>query len=139
MKKSIITISIIAVIAAALILATPSVIESLLAFHIDREKSSFIDYSVKDDKVYIECSITVRNTDAEEVNFLLYSTLMEDVKGGLLKNGRLQGYSDNFTDTVFTLGGESTQSFTVFFIGDFAGTHIKHDRNLPEISYIIFE
>lgn len=59
--------------------------------------------------------------------------MRNDVDLGLLKQDNLKGYNQDLTSDKITIEKKTTKTFSVMFVGDFAGTNKKYDRNLPEI------
>lgn len=98
-----------------------------------KDTSCFSDFSVEGEKVYIECELTIKNSSLEDKTFQLNAIMKDDVELGLLKEENLKGYSQDLTSDKFTVEKKTTKTFSIVFVGDFAGTNKKHDRNLPEI------
>ncbi len=103
------------------------------ALQIVKDESYFSGFSVKDDKVYIKCEIVVRNPFSIDKTFKFNAILKDDVELGLLKDENLKGYNEDLINNEFKIEKKYTSTFSVFFVGDFAGENKKHDRNLPEI------
>ena len=98
-----------------------------------KDASYFSDYYVEDEKVYIKCEVTIRNFSSVNESFQLNAILKDDVELGLLKSENLKGYSQELSNDKFTVEKKTTKTFSVVFVGDFAGINRKQDRNLPEI------
>jgi len=98
-----------------------------------KDTSYFSDFSVDGEKVYIKCEFTLKNSSSNDNMFQLNAIMKDDVELGLLKEENLEGYNQNLTSDKFTIGKNETKTYSVIFVGDFAGTNKKHDRNLPKI------
>lgn len=117
--------------------------------------SWFSDFIVDGEKVYIYCVVVINNPGNERRTFNLKAYFPDDVEPGLLKNSELQGYEASFdnsklftdltgddielTNGEFTIEKKERESYQVVFVGDFAGTKIKHNRLLPEIEIMTIE
>lgn len=121
---------------AALILHITNINESL---EIVKGKSFFSDFYIQKGKVYIKCELTIINSSKNNKEFQLYAILKDDKKLGLLKEDNLKGYNKEITNDKFMIAKKTTKTFSVVFIGDFAGTNKKHDRNLPEIKIVVLK
>lgn len=101
--------------------------------------SYFSDFKVNGEKVYIYCKMTITNSSLIDKTFRLNAILKDDVKIGkigkigLLKSDNLKGYNEDLSSDIFTIEKNKYNIFSVVFVGEFAGTYEKHDRNLPEI------
>ena len=102
---------------------------------IDTNESFYSDYSVKGDKVYIYCTVFIKNNSQNEKNVMLNALFDNDVETGLLKESVLKGYDIDRQTEVFELI-KGVNKLEVVFIGEFAGTAQKHDRLLPQIKII---
>ena len=100
-----------------------------------KKGSFYSDFVVKGEKVYIKCELEVNNSTDDNAIVEFYASLPEEVKLGLLKNDEMKGYQENSEISEFSLP-EGKSRIVVVFIGDFAGTNKKHDRNLPNIGCI---
>lgn len=69
----------------------------------------------------------------------LSTRLPEDVTLGLLKNEEIKALNEDGSELVFTIPPNASKSFNVVFVGEYAGTNKKHDRNLSEIYINILE
>lgn len=103
------------------------------AVSVVNSESWFSDFTVENDKVYMKCHITLENTDNKEQRIKMAAVCSDDVENGLLKEEKI--YAVNKQDEVkeFVIKSNSTQSFDVVFLGEFAGTAQKSNRLLPEI------
>jgi hypothetical protein len=99
------------------------------------KESYYSNYIIDGDKVYIECELAFNNLRETETTIELYADFPDDVELGLLKNAKIMGYHDDLLTSTFSLPEGKTRIFVVF-IGDFAGTNQKHDRNLPNITIV---
>ena len=109
------------------------------AIYIDAKDSHYVDYQIENDKVTIKCFVTIMNEYDVEKSVTLSASLPKDVELGLLKDERVRAQNEDGTDMVFILQPHSASSFDVCFVGDYAGTNQKSDRNLPEIDITIKE
>lgn len=98
-----------------------------------KDASYFSDFYVEGEKVYNKCELTIKNFSSVDKSFQLNAILKDDVELGLLKSENLKGYSPELTNDKFTVEKKTTKTYSIVFVGDFAGTNRKHDRNLPEI------
>lgn len=96
------------------------------------EESFFSDFYVKDDKVYLECEMSINSP--RDCDIQLQGTFVRD-EGKLLKNATVFAYDiENGSNSFHIVCG--TNRFRVVFIGDYGGTPQKFDRLLPEIKLI---
>lgn len=102
---------------------------------VSESDSWFSDFYVLNDKVYIECVVTVECSEATSIQ--LYGCFPKD-EGKLLKDALLLGQfgdsMDSLQDTAELPAG--TTELHVYFIGDFAGTNQKQDRLLPTLYFV---
>ena len=113
----------------------PAAIETISeeAVYVDRAKSWFDDFSVDGDVVYITCLISLCNA-SQDRTVRLYGVFPDD-EGILVTESVLPGFVTDELDpddnSFLLASGEHT--FTVTFVGTYAGTQEKNDRLLPEI------
>ena len=113
----------------------PAAIETISeeAVYVDRAKSWFDDFSVDGDMVYLTCHITLCNASLDRT-IRLYGVFPDD-EGILVSESVLPGFVtdelDSDDNSFLLASGEDT--FTVTFVGTYAGTQQKNDRLLPEI------
>ncbi len=100
---------------------------------IDKNESFFSDFEVANDKVFIKCHVTLANTFDTEKTVKLSARLPEDVTIGLLKNDEVKVLNEDGSEKEFALSPNVSNSFEVVFVGEYAGTNQKSDKNLPEI------
>ena len=100
---------------------------------VDEENSYFSDYVIEDDKVYIKCHIILTNTYDVEKTVKLSAKLPQDAASGLLKDEKIKALNEDGSQATFVLPPNSTESYDVVFVGDFAGYERKYDKHLPEI------
>lgn len=98
-----------------------------------QDTSFFSKYEVNGDKVYIYCEVEIRNNSSLDSTCKINALFKEDKELGLLKSGNLAGYNVGKTEDEFFIPSNSNQSFSIVFIGDYAGTYKKSNRELPEI------
>ena len=97
---------------------------------IDHDNSCFMDFRVEDEKVYIECVLTIES----KMNYDVYiEGYFPHDEGKLLKDRSIYAYDKETGSDRFKLV-RGTNSFSVVFVGDYAGTYQKHDRLLPNIT-----
>ena len=106
---------------------------------LDKNTSCFSDFEVKGDKVFIKCRITLINKFDVEKSITLSAQLPEDVTIGLLQSSEIKALNEDGSERVFVLAPNEATSFEVVFIGEYAGTNQKYDRNLPEINIKIIK
>jgi ribosomal protein S8 len=106
-----------------------------------KKESYFNDFKIIDDKVYIECKITIKNNTVKNIKYGINAIFKDDVRIGLLKNEILEGYNEDLLNNIFNISANETIKYQkIIFIGDFAGNYIKHDRALPKkINVILLE
>lgn len=109
-------------------------INSVEKVYINKDSSYFSDFIVENDKVYIRCSITIKNTYKADKTVILSANMTDDVNTGLLNEAKIYSLNEDGSISDFIIKGESQQTFNVVFTGDFAGTNIKHDKLLPDIT-----
>ena len=97
------------------------------------KESFYSNYIIEGDKVYIECKLMIKNVIGNDVAIELFADFKDDVEAGLLKEAQLKGFQEDRETSEFILS-QGTKRIVVVFIGDFAGTNQKHDRNLPIIT-----
>lgn len=108
------------------------------SLQIDKSSSNFHDFYVEDYTVFIRCDVTITNSGKDDATFELYANFPDDVELGLLKEERLQAYSENDgNSTQFEIDAAEIRVFSVLFVGEYGGTYLKHDRNLPEIEIVV--
>ena len=107
--------------------------------YVDKEKSYYSDFKVEDEKVFIECCITLVNTFDVEKTINLSANLPDDVTIGLLKNEEITASYADGSKMEFVLPPDSSESFDVVFVGEYSGKNQKSDRGLPEINIRIVE
>ena len=106
---------------------------------VDEENSYFSDYVIEDDKVYIKCHIILTNTYDAEKTVNLSAKLPQDAASGLLKDEKINALNEDGSQATFVLPPNSSESFDVVFVGEFAGSKQKQDRHLPEILIDVVE
>jgi hypothetical protein len=105
------------------------------AVEIVYEDSYFSDFYVEDEKVYIECALSVNNATGAEQAVEFVADCSDDVKGGLLKYAELHSYSADHETVKFHIPTGETR-IEVIFIGEFAGNAQKQNRLLPNITVV---
>ena len=106
---------------------------------VDEENSYFSDYVIEDDKVYIKCHVILTNTYDAEKTVNLSAKLPQDAASGLLKDEKIKALNEDGSQVTFVLPPNSSESFDVVFVGDFAGYERKYDKHLPEMIIEIVE
>lgn len=104
---------------------------------IEREDSWFSDFYIKENKVYIQCYITIRNDSNEDQYIKLLAHMEDDAKNKLIKHSIVTGYDEKGSDKFFVPADSEINYIEVFFIDDYAGEEQKQDRNLPEIELVV--
>ena len=99
---------------------------------LNRDESFFSDFHVEDGFVYLECYISVSNKNKSDIEFEIYVDYADDVKTGLLKESTLFVCENIVDNQIYLINAGATEKFYCTFVGEYAGTLIKHDRNLPE-------
>ena len=102
--------------------------------YVVESESSFIDYSVENDKVYILCNVTLSNTGDNMKKIKIAAICSEDYKIGLLKNEKIYAVDENEEEKIFVIDAKSKKTFeNIVFLGKYGGKHKKGNRLLPEI------
>lgn len=101
-----------------------------------RKDSWFEEFEVRENKVFITCHLTIQNSSDMDKYIELLADMKEDTKNGLLKSSMLSGY-DKKGNNEFFIPSNSTKTYTVDFIGDFAGNEEKKNRNLPSVKIVV--
>lgn len=101
-----------------------------------KSKSYFSDFHIEDGKVEIVCEITLKNTYSKVSNVNITALFPDDV-GKLLTEEYLTSKNEDGSLAVFAIPAKSEKTFTVSFLGNFAGIPKKHDRYLPELQLTI--
>lgn len=96
------------------------------------QESWFDTFYVKNDQVFIECSVTIQNRSHRDAYVKLSAELEADAKHGLLKSAVIPGFSKKGKDH-FLIKADSQKEYAVVFVGDFAGNPVKQNRDLPPI------
>ena len=100
--------------------------------------SSYSDYTVEEDTVFIKCTVAVKNRSDKDIRFKIIGSFPYD-EGTLLKEKNITA-KDRFSENaVFSIGANEQRTYDVVFVGNYAGTDQKYDRTLPEISFEIVE
>lgn len=100
------------------------------------KESYYSNFHVENDKVYIECVVTIKNSDKYKKTINLSARFDEDVNIGLLKQAKIYALSSSNMKEKFEIKQNSKDTFDVVFVGDFDGTMKKHDRTLPDIDIV---
>lgn len=102
--------------------------------YVNKKMSYFSDFEVENDKVFIKCYITLINKFDVEKTVTLSTKLPEDVTTGLLKTEEVKALNEDGSEIDFVIPPKTSKSFYVIFVGEYAGTNKKHDKNLSEIN-----
>ncbi len=97
--------------------------------NVDYDNCSFSRFWVEDDKVYLECEITITSNLEHDVS--IEANFGAD-EGKLLKDGLLIGYDKELKSDSFHIE-YGTNKFTVIFVGDYGGTPQKSDEDFYAI------
>lgn len=103
------------------------------------KESYYSNFHVENDKVYIECVVTIKNSDNYKKTINLSARFDEDVNICLLKQAKIYALSSSNIKEKFEIKQNSKDTFDVVFVGDFGGTMKKHDRTLPDIDIDIVD
>lgn len=119
MKKSILTLILVfaTVIFCACANGGVSIVE---------DESFYSDYYVENEKVYINCTLTICSSKDQTVSFV--GNFEADAETGLLTEETLKTTSLDIK--------KGKQIIDVTFVGEFGGTNKKANRNLPDISVL---
>lgn len=123
------------IIMAVLLYFAFYIINKNTVLQIITNESSYSSYYVQNDKVYINCTITIRNDTDETKKFSLCADMNDDFKGRLLKQAKIYAYN-NDKKAIYTLKSDTIQTYNVVFVGDFGGSLQKHDELLPQIEIL---
>ncbi|MBE7059630.1 MAG: hypothetical protein E7389_02265 [Ruminococcaceae bacterium] len=100
---------------------------------VDYKESFYNSFKIENNKVYIYCSVLIKNPNKDVAKIELSGVFKNDVKNGLLKESLLSGYASDCETTEFNLKNGDNR-IEVVFIGNYAGKNQKYDRLLPDIN-----
>jgi len=103
------------------------------------EGSYYSDFEVVDDQVLICCRVTIENPTTSDLSIRIIADFPDDVAAGLLADAQLFAVDSNTGEATFVIPANSRVTIDITFLGEFAGTAVKHDRMLPSIEVIIVE
>jgi hypothetical protein len=126
------------VIMAVLLYFAFYIIDKNYGLQIISSESSYSSYYIQNDKVYICCKVTVKNSSNESKKFTLDALMNDDYKNGLLKQAKIFAYN-NDEKSVFNIKSNSTSTYDVVFVGDYGGNLQKNDKKLPQIETALFK
>lgn len=95
------------------------------------DESYLIDFSVIDNKVHINCYITLENNTLEEKVVKLSCIDKDDVNIGLLKDPHLYAINENGDEFKSILLPNTKEKYNVTFIGEYGGNMQKINRLVP--------
>lgn len=98
--------------------------------------SQFDEFYIEENKVFVKCEVTIQNRGDKDKYINLLANMEEDKNNGLLKSAIIFGY-DKKGNNEFIIPANSQKDYEVFFIGDFGGTAVKQNRNLPIIEAVV--
>ena len=98
-----------------------------------QEKSSLVEFYEDDGIVHIICRITLHNTTSEDQTIRIRGVSQEDVDNGLLLSPYLSGVNAEDHSELFQIKAGQYSEFLVDFWGEYAGTHQKEDRLVPDV------
>ena len=98
------------------------------------EDSCFHDFQINEalGQVELRCELVFCNQTDEEQSFTVYACFESDQKGGLLRQGTLEGVTGETGQTTLVLGPGETADYDIRFIGEYGGKPQKVHRELPE-------
>lgn len=130
---------------AVVVFMIVTVVVMMLSYMADRspvmllkEESYFDEFHVQGDKVFVDCSLVLRNDSDKDVSVKLRADMTEDKINGLLTSSELYG-CDRKGDEEFLVLANSKKEYQVSFVGDFGGKEQKVDRELPPIKVIVVD
>lgn len=104
------------------------------------DESHLIDFNVIDNKVHINCCITLENNTLEEKIIKLSSVDKDDVDIGLLKDSHLYAIDENGNEFTGNISPKTKSKYNVTFVGEYGGNMQKSNRLVPgKISVEIVE
>lgn len=109
---------------------------SVPSLSVVEKESYFSDFEIKEDVVYIYCTVTIKNNTNLDSKFIMAGLFPEDFRSGLLKSDILYAYNQNGESNEFTAPANTTTTFQVVFIGENNGYQVKANRLLPDIQII---
>ncbi len=62
---------------------------------LDEEHSTFSDFIIDNDQVYITCMLAIDNLTGEEIKITITAVSMKDVTKGLLQSPELKGFNED--------------------------------------------
>ena len=99
---------------------------------LNKDNSYFSHFEIDGGKVYLQCVLYLENDSEEEKSVRINAFFEDEVNGGLIYNGMLDGYTAGMKRSVFTLQS-GINIVEVIFVGDHAGAVTKQNRSLPDI------
>ena len=103
---------------------------------IDYKKSYYDDFYVKNNKVYINCILSIYNDSKKNQKFYIRAKYSEDV-GKLLLNNNYLKINEEAQEKVIELKPKEKQTLNALFEGDFGGKSQKANRLLPSKIQIV--
>lgn len=104
-------------------------------FDIDKEESTYIDFKVSNNKVFIYCELTVINKGNEKMAAKPYILMKQDKKNGLLKQAKLYAYDKENKVQIIKLNPGEKINKQFCFIGEYGGNPTKANRLMPQIYF----
>lgn len=105
---------------------------------LNRNKSYLTDFEIINDKVKINCVLTIKNNSKYKIKFNIEAYSDEDYKNGLLKSNKLYVKDDEDKIHEYTIEpNEEITNLKVSFVGEHGNSNQKIDRNIPDIIKLI--
>jgi len=104
--------------------------------YIKEDESTFCNFEIKDEKVYIFCNIYIQNDSSREKKISLIGTFASDYKYGLLKEKQLIATTIEEPGETRLLVPPGGKLFNVVFCGNFGGNIEKQNRLLPQLEIV---
>ncbi len=136
-KASVVLVLLLVLVGAAI--AVQPLLNASEKVSIVEAQSHFSDFRVENGKVYIDCQVTINNPTNAEKKVNLSANIPDDVKTGLLKAAYVRVTDENGLEKTLVVPARSRKSYDISFVGEYAGTDQKHDRNLPQITIQIID
>ena len=81
------------------------------------------------------CNLTIKNPTQKTKKIKIEADFTDDEKNGLLKEGKLIGYSV-LNDCDYFIASKGKNNIEVVFIGEYGGNNQKTNRLLPDIKIV---
>ena len=95
-----------------------------------------MDFHIENDKVYIECRLSLVNNSDESKKVGVVGIFDEDVKNGLLTESTIRGVINEGPVSIELGPHQEMKNIEVVFVGTHGVNDKKANKNLPELNII---